>query len=906
MTRPPLTLFLLTLSLSSASAAPTLRLVRDLNRTPLDYSPWSEWMMDSDTNLVFPKADVAHGAELWCSDGTPQGTRLLKDIVPGEMGSQPQHPVKLPGGEVVFRVRVRDDFQLWLTDGTAEGTRHFADLPADLDTDTAVQALRTESGYFYLAATYPEDSRGVWFTDGTPGNERELNPRAGGTGSGSGIRARFGSVREIMSDGTWCYIIANGDQVWRSDGSEEGTTLLLDAGELLPYAETVQLGMASDLEGRLLLRVSRNFFPPELWSFTYQGAAPRRVAAGEWQELEGFVATAAGTGGFFRGYRPGPQATWRLHYTDGTEDSQVPLPLVLDATEQGFWPLSAGAMMGGHYYFGSYGSAGGALWRSDGTPQGTVMLARLGDSIIPAWFPPLLEDGVLRFEVQGVLGTGVQLWQTDGTVTGTAEVKTKIPAKAYGSGFNTQAAGGEFYVQTNSGEGVAQLWKLGQGRRDPVALLRPERITASAFSSNIFDNHPYTALNGNIVAMVQGRGRSDQELWRIRPKGKVVPLWKSPRGRALNQITFLGEIGGQAIFPLWQDTGRVDFWITNGRHRGTRLLKEGDTEVGTGGSEIAHAGGRAFWTVVRQADYEALWTSDGTAAGTHAVRTADGTLPVPLGTTMYELDGGLYFIGMRPYASGAGLWRTDGTAEGTVEVKTNWDGIASAEPYRLARVGGRLFIAVHAQNYGSRLWTSDGTTAGTQRIHAEPLPAGAPGNLDYPMHDLGGVLIFGEDGAHPQWWRSDGTAAGTHPLVPGVNYRQYGDLDPYWRASAVAGGLLYYAGCDADLPDNPELWVTDGTAAGTRKVKEIYPGPFGSSPQHLTPVGNAVYFRASHPDYGQVLWRSDGTEEGTVMVTDPSGAAPPQRPDDLKVMNGKLHFTAERRATGRELFVVEE
>jgi ELWxxDGT repeat protein len=384
-----------------------------------------------------------------------------------------------------------------------------------------------------------------------------------------------------------------------------------------------------------------------------------------------------------------------------------------------------------------------------------------------------------------------------------------------------------------------------------------------------------------------------------------VALWKSPRGRALSQITFLGEIDGQAIFPLRQDTGRVDFWITNGKRRGTRLLKQGDTEVGTVGA-IVHAGGRAFWGVSRLADYEALWTSDGTAAGTHAVRTTDGTLPVPLDTQMYELDGQLYFIGMRPYTSGAGLWRTDGTPEGTVEVKTNWDGIASAGPYRLMRVGQRLFIAVHAHNYGGRLWTSDGTTAGTQRIHAEPLPAGAPGNLDYAMHDVGGVLIFGEDGVYPQWWRSDGTAAGTHPLVPGVNYRQYGDLDPYWRSSAVAGGLLYYAGCEAGLPGSPELWVTDGTAAGTRKVKEIYPGPVGSSPQHFTAVGDAVYFRASHPDYGQVLWRSDGTEEGTEMVTDPSGAAPPQMPDDLKVMNGKLHFTAERRATGRELFVVEE
>ncbi|WP_264513281.1 hypothetical protein [Luteolibacter rhizosphaerae] len=755
--------------------------------------------MDSDINLVFPKADVAHGVELWCSDGTPKGTRLLKDIVPGEMGSQPQDPVRVGIGEIVFRGQVRDAFQLWLTDGTAGGTRHLADLPSDLETDTAVQVLRTSTGYFYLAAALAEDSRGVWFTDGTPGNERELNPRAGG----SGARAPFGSVREIISDGTWCYILANGDQVWRSDGSEAGTTLLLDAGELLPYAEPMQLGMASELDGRLLLKVVRNFFAPELWSFTYQGTEPRLVAAGEWQGVEDFVSRSAGAGSFFRAHQPGPQVICRLHYTDGSEDSAVALPLVLDAIEQSFFSDGGGVMMGGHYYFGSYGSVGGALWRSDGTPQGTVMLALLGDRIISAWFPSAQGEGKLHFEVQGPSGMGIQLWQTDGTAAGTAEVKTKIPVKASGSGFSTQAGGSELFVQTNSEEGVAQLWKLGEGKRGPVALLRPERITASAYSSNIFDDYPYAALNGNIVTMVQGRGRSDQEMWRLSQKGKAAALWKSPRGRALDQITFLGGIGGRAIFPLWQDTGRVDFWTTDGKTGGTRLLKKGDTEVGTIGA-IVHAGGRAYWGVRRQADYEALWTSDGTEAGTHAVRTADGMLPVPLGAEMYELNGLLYFIGMRPYGIGAGLWRTDGSPEGTVEVKGNWDGIASAEPNRLIRVGDRLFISVFAQNYGNRLWTSDGTTAGTQRIHGEPLPASAPEHLDYAIHDLGGVLIFSVDGKYPQWWRSD------------------------------------------------------------------------------------------------------GTEAGTVMVADSSGAAPPQMPDDLKVMNGKLHFTAERRDVGRELFVVEE
>lgn len=51
-------------------------------------------------------------------------------------------------------------------------------------------------------------------------------------------------------------------------------------------------------------------------------------------------------------------------------------------------------------------------------------------------------------------------------------------------------------------------------------------------------------------------------------------------------------------------------------------------------------------------------------------------------------------------------------------------------------------------------------------------------------------------------------------------------------------------------------------------VKEINPQASGYSPGELTASGNLLFFRADDRIHGSELWRSDGTEAGTVMVED--------------------------------------
>src|SRR5215207_10809981 len=51
-------------------------------------------------------------------------------------------------------------------------------------------------------------------------------------------------------------------------------------------------------------------------------------------------------------------------------------------------------------------------------------------------------------------------------------------------------------------------------------------------------------------------------------------------------------------------------------------------------------------------------------------------------------------------------------------------------------------------------------------------------------------------------------------------------------------------------------------------VEDIYPGATGSEPNNLFNFKGTLLFSANHPDFGEELWRSEGTERNTKLVKD--------------------------------------
>lgn len=87
-------------------------------------------------------------------------------------------------------------------------------------------------------------------------------------------------------------------------------------------------------------------------------------------------------------------------------------------------------------------------------------------------------------------------------------------------------------------------------------------------------------------------------------------------------------------------------------------------------------------------------------------------------------------------------------------------------------------------------------------------------------------------------------------------------------AESAAGGVRIYAFNDGVHGREP--WRSDGTAQGTFLLRDIRSGIADSDPEGFLVKSDAIYFKA-YGDSGRMdIWRSDGSREGTVRVTESS------------------------------------
>ncbi|MEZ5012932.1 MAG: T9SS type A sorting domain-containing protein [Chitinophagales bacterium] len=188
---------------------------------------------------------------------------------------------------------------------------------------------------------------------------------------------------------------------------------------------------------------------------------------------------------------------------------------------------------------------------------------------------------------------------------------------------------------------------------------------------------------------------------------------------------------------------------------------------------------------------------------------------------------------------------------------------------------------------------------------------------DY-IENLNGKLLFFATGPDEPYnyelWVSDGTEAGTMQLLD-INGISDGSIlgNAYWgpaytdKSWTIYNNELYFIA--ADLTHGLEIWKTDGTAAGTGMLKDIYPGFNGfSTPEiffpYFTELDGKLYFSANDGVHGWELWVTDGSEAGTHMVIDIStDAYYGSNPEHLINFNGQLVFTARDDVYGLEVFI---
>jgi ELWxxDGT repeat protein len=409
---------------------------------------------------------------------------------------------------------------------------------------------------------------------------------------------------------------------------------------------------------------------------------------------------------------------------------------------------------------------------------------------------------------------------------------------------------------------------------------------------------------------------------------------------------WLTNVAGTLYFTSDPYQGTAALWRSDGTTVGTVPVKEFPS-VGLNYRDFASltaVGSRVFFTMTDPVVGSELWVSDGTAAGTRLVKDI-----TPGATGSYLSDftaqgGTLTFF--RRAGSAVELWRSDGTAAGTYRLVDF--GSASFLAYSTLHTGGALLFFLQDATQGTRLWRTDGTAAGTQLV--KRVDAGQPPVTTARLSDTGLGSFTLDDTSGTEVWRTDGSAAGTVRLDTfGKHARLLGSLGsyvylatvaddgerlklsrlslsgggkttvttlpnafagqpdntPFVQSSQVAGGKLYLSMAISSPGPSPRqvgLWVTDGTAGGTRQLSQrLTTADEYSSPLFDTGSGTLL-FSSGDGDQGLMPQVTNGTPAGTGRVTTPSTGG--NRPEEFTRVGNRIYFRAYSDVYGNALWAV--
>lgn len=209
-----------------------------------------------------------------------------------------------------------------------------------------------------------------------------------------------------------------------------------------------------------------------------------------------------------------------------------------------------------------------------------------------------------------------------------------------------------------------------------------------------------------------------------------------------------------------------------------------------------------------------------------------------------------------------------------------------------AILNGKIFFYANDGVNGTELWQTDGTPGGTAMVKniGPNLQTAVPQSMTAMAVFNGKIFFAANDSVHgTELWVSDGTAAGTQ-MVKDI----FTIYDSQPNDFTVYNSKLYFTAIDNT--DGRGLWVTDGTAAGTTKLIDINSTPgANANVSNLIVHGNQLYFTATTATEGHELWVTDGTIAGTKIVKDiaPGAANGINYLNGRGTsMNGKFYFLA--------------
>jgi ELWxxDGT repeat protein len=631
--------------------------------------------------------------ELWITDGTPAGTMRVRDLLPAiDVWTYPR---VLPDGRLALLAR---DGRLWRSDGTPAGTGFVLDVTPRDDQIVEWITATAAAGIFFTVYS-PQEQERLWISDYTPQGTREIFPTFGLVGQERGGTA---------------YFTVYGNELWTSRGTAESTHPigynLLDPFHFL-VSENSVLFAVKDLEiGAELFRAGALSTGASLVKDIFPGppdSYPQDLTAALGQVF--FVANNASGAGLWKtdGTSEGTELVKRNLFPglDGSDPGNLVVVngLALFRANNGahgdeLWAMGRDAnpyllkdiypgsedsyisdltVSGGQAFFAARDfEHGKELWQSDGSPEGTFLVADLnpgGQGLEPQDLTPMGDAVYFQAPVPGTGRYGSALWRSDRTAESTGLVKD-LPAEGWSMAFEMVNTGGFLVFGAHGPSGRTGLWRS-DGTPEGTALYKE-----------------FTGVGlGRLTA-------------------------------ARGAVYFMAKIG---------DAGGGELWRTDGTLEGTELVRFFPPEPGAKYFNLLLHGApdKLFLHVYQFQDVNSsftVWASDGTDEGTRPVHEKFLRNVESWGLGAFQLTGGSLYFQADDGQNGSELWRSDGTPEGTSMVTDLAPGPASSAPSVLASANGVVYFLAtpegaspppryDAYQYG-RLFRSDGTPEGTREL----------------------------------------------------------------------------------------------------------------------------------------------------------------------------------------------
>jgi ELWxxDGT repeat protein len=397
---------------------------------------------------IFSGSTATEGSEIFISDGTIAGTKLIKDIVAGATGSDPDGNMTILNGYVYFTaVTAATGRELWRTDGTEANTTLVKDIVSGPtgSNEAGKYNLTSMGNYLYFDVTTPTEGNELWQSDGTAANTILLKDIIPGTVSSN--PRTFWYFNNMM-----LFTATSADglhaEVWRTDGTPGGTIMLKN--NIMPGL----FGVSSYniyfhvFNSKAYFLINDGTHIGGIWSTDGIDATSTHTSF-----LQDVEADAKFTGSFFidavnlpaKFIFPVTDATSRFEFweSDGTTagtklfksfpaNANDRFPFIyLNYGYNGATGTLTNPLFNGNFFFSANSSTdGNELWISDGNPDAAhthvVKNINTADDGITDNISYLYTSAGLFFAADDG-ANGNELWKTDGTSSGSALVKDINP-----------------------------------------------------------------------------------------------------------------------------------------------------------------------------------------------------------------------------------------------------------------------------------------------------------------------------------------------------------------------------------------------------------------------------------------------------------------------------------------------